>query len=319
METVHLIVSCTDRKRAEIPGDLRLRDVVDGPPDERVSAWWQRLRHVDVERVVARELYGGEHWTWSLAAQAAAANSARDVHLWVASAGYGLIPGNAMLKPYSATFASSADDCVSRVLPSGWSRGDFLAAWWSNLAGHRGPVPGAPRRLSDLAKGDPRAAIVVVGSPDYMRALEPDLAAAGGSLSSPARLVVFSNHRLEGGSLARSLVPIDERARARVGGTMQGLNARVAAELLGGLNGRPVDAGLLRARFEQMVQDTVKPPKAQRPQVEDDTVIAFIRAELAKNPNARQTALLAEFRRSGQACEQGRFRRLFQQVGAAIK
>jgi len=316
VETVHLIVSCTDRKRAAVSADLQLRDVADGAPTDRVSSWWERVRHTDVPKVAAHDLYGGEHWVWSLKAQQALTGSSRCVRLWVASAGYGLVPSDAPLKPYSATFTSSVPDAVARALPSGWSKWDFLATWWSGLGACKGPAPGEPRRVTDLARADPRAAVVVVGSPDYIRALEPDLGAAAKVLTRPTRLVVFSNHRLTGGSLAQSLVPIDERARARVGGTMQGLNARVAAELLDGLDGHAVDAELLRARFEQMVEHTSKPVKPQRPQIDDEDVITFIRAELAKNPNARQTALLAELRRSGRACEQGRFRRLFQQHGA---
>lgn len=319
METVHLIVSCTDRKRAAVSADLQLRDVAEGPPSSRVSSWWERVRHTDVKRVAAHDLYGGEHWVWSLKTRQALETRSRRVQLWVASAGYGLVSGDAQLKPYSATFAGGAPDSVTRELPSGWSRVDFLAAWWSGLGGFKGPDSGAPRLVAELARADPSAAVVVVGSPDYVRALEPDLRLAARALATPSRLVIFSNHRLEGGSLAENLVPVDERARAVVGGTMQGLNARVAAHLLDGLSGHAVDVGLLRARFEQMVEHTSKPLKPQRPQIDDVVVVEFIRAELKKNPNARQTALLAELRRSGSACEQGRFRRLFHQVSAGAK
>jgi hypothetical protein len=46
----------------------------------------------------------------------------------------------------------------------------------------------------------------------------------------------------------------------------------------------------------------------------DDNVIAFIRQRVAVDAKASHTRLLRELRESGQACEQGRFRRLFKQV-----
>ena len=57
---LHVIVSCTDRKRAAAGAPVRLRDVPSGGARERCSRWWKL---VSASRgVQARDLYAGDHW-----------------------------------------------------------------------------------------------------------------------------------------------------------------------------------------------------------------------------------------------------------------
>ena len=48
----------------------------------------------------------------------------------------------------------------------------------------------------------------------------------------------------------------------------------------------------------------------------DDEVLRFIHLELKKDPSAKCTRLLRRLRDSGRACEQARFKGLFQEVTA---
>jgi hypothetical protein len=57
-------------------------------------------------------------------------------------------------------------------------------------------------------------------------------------------------------------------------------------------------------------------PEYARTPLSDDEVRLYIRAALAENPGVRPTPLLARLRRSGRACEHGRFRKLFLEVEA---
>ena len=43
----------------------------------------------------------------------------------------------------------------------------------------------------------------------------------------------------------------------------------------------------------------------------DDEVKAFVQEQLAADPNAKRTRLLAEWRKSGRACEQSRFKAIY--------
>jgi len=43
-------------------------------------------------------------------------------------------------------------------------------------------------------------------------------------------------------------------------------------------------------------------------------VRSYVTSKLGENPSAKHTALLRQLRDSGRACEQSRFRRLFEEV-----
>jgi hypothetical protein len=95
---------------------------------------------------------------------------------------------------------------------------------------------------------------------------------------------------------------------------MQGLNARVAHSLLEWGHDGPLTFPRLRKRYDEMVSDAEKPPKPNREKMDDKDVLAFLRAELAKDPRAGWTPLLKALRGGGRACEQRRFKELHQQV-----
>src|SRR5262245_44463156 len=99
--TIHVIASCTDRKRLPVPPKLRLREIPDARPQIRAERWWRRLSTHQGRNVAAAELYGGDHWSVARSLPDVAAANGRSAQLWVASAGYGLVPANAPLRPYS--------------------------------------------------------------------------------------------------------------------------------------------------------------------------------------------------------------------------
>lgn len=205
--TVYLIASCTSRKRPKAPDELRLRDVPVGR--KRASKWLARLKRSGVPSKPARELYCGEHWGLVLNLEAALRKRRRDVELWVASAGYGLVSADAALKPYSATFASGQPDSVD---PSD------ATAWWTELC-RASPAKSLQRVVR------PADTIVVIASARYLRAMLPDLQAA-----HPRQLIVFSGSSVR--ELKNFLVRVDSRVQIALGGSKFALAARAASRLL---------------------------------------------------------------------------------------
>lgn len=314
--SIHILTTCTDRKRVPVTDDRRLREVGDGTTTHRAHAWWSRLRaSPTLDLTQARYLYAGEHWLAALELPGALRAHHGTPRTWVASAGYGLVGWDAPLKSYSATFAAGAEDSVLATVVPGTPRAPLLQEWWDAISSLPGPEPGEPRRVADLAQGDPDGAILVVASPDYVRAMEPDLLAARAHLSDPQRLVVISNRNaLDGGALTEHLVPVDHQARTVVGGTMQGLNARVALALFRALGDARLDATTLRSLYATMTRDASTPARPKGEPMTDDQVLAFVREELAASPNVKQTRLLRKLRDTGRSCEQARFRSLYQRV-----
>lgn len=314
--SIHIVTTCTDRKRVPVTDDRRLREVEEGSPRERAQAWWRRLEvSPALVPTPPRYLYAGEHWTAALQLPEALPRARERVQPWVASAGYGLVGWDAPLKSYSATFAAGMEDSVVGPLGEGQSRGALLEEWWEEISSFPGPEPGQPRSIEVLARRESTCTIVVVASPDYVRAMQRDLLTARDLLGQPQRLIVVSNGtKLSSSPLAEQLVPVDARARSVVGGTMQGLNARVALRLFEDLADEPLTAPALQTLYEAMTRDAKKPQRPKGEPMTDDQVIAFIKAELAADPDAKQTRLLRKLRDSKRSCEQARFRGLYKQV-----
>lgn len=257
----------------------------------------------------------GEHWTLAKRCLEVFTGAGIEADLWIASAGYALIPSSAPLCPYSATFAQGVPDSVTRGLLEARTRLAVLQGWWACLGQFPGPEARGCRSVKALATKSPHSALIVVASPDYIRAMRQDLLVSRAALHTPDRLIVISNRDLASDlEVSRSLISVDERCRTVLGGTMQGLNARVALSLLEWGHDGPLTVPRLRQRYDDMVNDADKPPKPNREKMDDQDVIAFLRAELAKEPRAGWTLLLRTLRGGGRACEQRRFKELHQQV-----
>src|ERR1700741_944870 len=102
---LNIIVSCTDRKRLSVPLRLRARAIGDLPLKQRFERWWDRLSEPREQSVPAQDLYMGDHWQICRSLPAVAKAKGFRPKLWVTSAGYGLVGAEALLHPYSATFA----------------------------------------------------------------------------------------------------------------------------------------------------------------------------------------------------------------------
>src|SRR5262249_29209445 len=151
-----------------------------------------------------------------------ARESGLEANLFVASAGYGLLPSDALLRPYAATFSPRSPDSVAR---SG-DPSDAAATWWSRLGSWKGPKPGAPRTLTALAAANRDAVLLVAVSAAYLGALAPDLEAAAEELDEPERLMILCAGIRDHARLRPHLLPCDARLQAELGGARQSLNVR---------------------------------------------------------------------------------------------
>ena len=315
LQTLNIVASCTERKRLPVPPAFRLRTVRPKDAGERVEQWWSKLNGVSPQdAVIASDLYLGDHWSIIKSLPQFAAIVGLRAFLWVASAGYGLIPANAPVRSYSATFASAHPDSVFTPQLEG-SKFDVLRDWWNRLNRLPGPVRDVPRTIKAIARNDDRAAILVVGSSDYIGAMEEDLLAAAGVLKDSGRLIVVStraNSALNG--LAPHVVPSDARLQAGLGGARPSLHARVARKIIAEAPEWTLDSDVLRARYESLVARSPKLETYDRQTMTDEQVSKFISAERRRDPALSCSRLLRALRDSGYACEQMRFKGLFHQM-----
>jgi hypothetical protein len=308
--TVHVVVTCTQRKRRPIPAPLHLRHLPAVEPIGRCWMWRERLTARGAgEAVPAADLYGGEHWQVARSLPAEGARQAHSVAVWVCSAGYGLIPVDAPLRPYAATFTSAQPDSVLRP---GAAFSD-LALWWRELSGWDGPAPGRPRTIAALAASDPSAAVLVALSPPYLRACGRDLADA--TATAGDRLSVICAGGAPAGPLAAVALPADARLQSALGGARGSLNVRIAAHLLATHAG-PFTRPALTATLSGLLERQPPVPRYDRTELDDSAVRRFIADALhGQNGSAPAASpLLRRLRDSGYACEQRRFASLYRLV-----
>lgn len=309
---LRIVASCTNRKRLPVPSDLRLRTIPVTDIAKRARKWCARLADHPSQIRSAAELYGGDHWSVVQSLSDAARAAGFTPELWVISAGYGLVSQTAPLHAYSATFAHRDADSVARgvgIFPHNPNE-----AWWEQLTMWAGPESGAPRSLEMLARDDPGAGLLVMGSPDYLRAVETDLLAAARCLDDDRRLVVISSREAEKTSVGGYLIVSESKLQSQLGGARISLHARVGRQVLNFAFRCGWEVGRLRHEYKRTLSAMTERNVNRRLRLTDDVLRRFICEALEIEPRIRVTTLLKRLRSRGQACEQNRFKALFGEV-----
>ena len=314
---LNLVVTCSDRKTRPVPRSRMLRSVRGHRIDDRIRRWIETLEDCSEESLPAVELYAGDHWQVVKSLEDVASARGLDPRVWIASAGYGLIPLRGAVRSYSATFAANHPDSVAAGANGGDPRG-LAQQWWAALSLWRREDTGMPRSLRAVAAQEPNGALLVAASSNYVRAASADLEAAANVLRSSDSLAVFSAATASLGALERFLVPSSARLQALLGGARQSLNVRLLKRALEEASqDTKLTAPVLRAWAKELATMQPPAPKYDHIPMSDDEVRHYITSSLQQNASAKHTALLRQLRDSGRACEQSRFRRLFEEVRKA--
>jgi hypothetical protein len=303
---INIIVPCTNRKtNREVP-QQRFRDFNCGSAKETVPRWIRAVDYSPKHSVPASTLYSGDHWYVVRSIYHQFGNRS---NIWICSAGYGLIPFNAPIRPYSCTFTPNHPDSVTFSGKAAEKK--FGSLWWKALSKWEGPVPGSPRTIQDIARENPSSPILVNASSHYLLALKDDLIAARGELDSPDRLMIISAGLRGLDGLSSSVLPCDARFQGLVDGARVSLNVRIARLLLSStdLSNLRFDSALVF--LKQLLENLPEVTKYERRKATDEEVTSFIESRLQARPKETPTSLLRQFRSSGRACEQSRFSRLF--------
>ncbi|MGW5051353.1 hypothetical protein [Actinokineospora sp. NPDC004072] len=220
----------------------------------------------------------------------AARSAGFEPRLWVASAGVGLRPADDVFPAYAATFSPRHADTVAEAPTD-------RRLWWRALAGRMGN-----RRLADLADGGP---VLLVLSGVYASVLHHELV----ELGKRAADVLLIGGDSDIGGIHR--VPANGALRAALGGTMTGLNARMASSWLAHCRGGALTDPSAVQAWNRWAAGAARPERYDRRPMTDAQVKAFIRSSVLANPGFSRTKLHRLLRDSGLACEQKRFAALY--------
>ena len=308
----NIVVTCTKRKSVSVENCLQLGRVTGKSVDGLATQWIRRLNEATTESLPADNLYSGDHWQIAQSLKDVANCQRVEVRLWVCSAGYGLIPSWAPVKPYSATFSTHHKDSVLRRLAPLGTGG--LQDWWCKLANWEGPTPGEPRTLSDLARDAKRSPLIIVASDVYLRAVGTDLENARSSLVDPRLLTIVSAGGSPSDVLRPNFLPCNARLQSLLGGALMSLNIRVVRRILSHVKRWPLRCDDLAVEFQELIDAQPEVEQPQRKPMTDEKVRQFVRRHLVQNRLLCASPLLRQLRQSGFACEQKRFGKLFLQV-----
>jgi hypothetical protein len=290
-----LVVACSNRKRLRAPTDLCLGSI-ESVQDERNAEWRRRLLTVEVSASPARDLYAGDHWHTACEAYRTACRYSSRTELWVISAGYGLIRSESPIKPYNATFADRSTDSVWRGDQDGHRRVQ-LATWWGSLP-----------HLSSLPELLPRdGTLTLAAGASYVEAIDEDLRCVFADDTSSDRVSILS----AGSRPVPGLLPADGRLRASVGGTDGSLNARLLTWLAASAPDHQFQYPKMSDLLERLAATSAPTERSVGEAVDDEQLLKTIREMRRREPSISRTRGLRELRRSGKACEQSRFAKLW--------
>jgi len=316
-----VITSCTNRKKNTEYGPRRLGLYSSTKLSSRSQQWLQVLQESSEEVVSARELYAGDHWS-VIKSLNGLVGSTVDLQLWIVSAGYGLISESTPVSTYSCTFASGQDDSIHRGVIT-VSKEANSRQWWKELQKWQGPEPGQPRSVEELVRQNPETTLLVVLSQEYLKAIQDDLRRALEAMVNPDRFLIVSvgTERIHDQLLRKHLLPGDARLQQLFASdpslgrtTMVSLNAKVARRMIEDQASVPLELATQKQRFRDWLDELKPLPKFDRTPMTEVQVKLFIREEVKTNPKTSATQLLRKLRDSGRACEQRRFRQIFDDV-----
>lgn len=332
---IHIIASCTSRKRVPPTKELGLISPR-ANLEKRAAAWWENLNVSPVVnsdndgefqknhgKIKASELYIGGYWSNIRQLPSKVDLSGLASNLWIISAGYGLISSSDDVYSYSATFTPGDKNSVTNGECDVRKRAETLREWWELISNFQLPQSSNPRKLRQLFRENSGDYFLIVASANYLTAVEKDLLEGIKSLSSPENLVIITSKSFSNENLQKNIVSAD--ARLQCSGDCaencqkhlvpRGIRGAISAALAVKIIERAKD-GFNALNVKQFVQNGIEKSPAlvsiKRTRMDDTEVHKFINQELDEFPSASCTSLLRKLRNYGWACEQKRFRELYQ-------
>jgi hypothetical protein len=298
--TLHIIASCSGRKREPAGQDLRIHAIHERSIEKRHQLWIDRLRRSSGTLFRGDELYAGDHATVLRSSRALAAEKGWTARLWILSAGYGLVSETQEVRSYSATFANGDVDSVS-------ADPQEKAQWWNLCCAVSEESGLGPRSLRDLLEREEGATFVVIASPRYLEAVAGDLTLGIDSSTGSTVRIISSKNPVFTDSFKDSFLAVSADQATLLGGTLSSLHARVAREIIG-KDLLAENIRDLRKRFGTLLGVARRTP-GQR--ATDEQVLEHIKTLCRQDPHMPATRALAVLRGQGVACEQKRFGSLF--------
>jgi len=303
--SVVLITSCSNRKSLPPENRLQAADLPQGSLKTVASQWHNRLKthHCTTP---ARELYNGRG---TLEAKKAA--KASHASHWFISAGLGLVSADEKVPAYDLTVSGNSANQISQKI----SEGPFDSqAWWSELGQLNRPSLTLPHLISKK-----KNSLVVIAIPsNYLLMVLKDLEALSTDDLMHLRIIGPPKSSVPE-HLQLNWLPYDSRLDSKkspIPGTRSDFPQRAARHFLENI--WPTSKQANAEKHIELVTKSLSglpyPDTPRRQPLSDEMILKKIRKlwSQAEGQSSRMLRMLRD--NENIACEQGRFRNLFNQI-----
>lgn len=300
-----VVTNCTSRK-ASLGGPILTPQLDAVSTITDLARHWTDAARATWPRCTAAKLYQGRSMQ-----EASASAQAAGARLCVLSAGFGLVHSTAELPEYSLT-VSQGEGSIGQWLRH---RGYAVHDWWEALTS----AWGQDRPLLRLLDGPSRPYMLLALPASYVAMIAGELEDA--TTDHIDRLRVFTSAaglRLLPSHIHRAWMPYDQRIDSIAGyaGTQVDFPQRALRHFVNELEGHHLST-------EKAVEEVVRaqcnretPRRPLRQRLSDEQILELLRSQWTTTQGS-STKLLRFLRDSAQvACEQKRFRSLWQQARA---
>ena len=315
---VVILGTCTNQKSGSPSEETSLDSFPKLNPQDLASLWIDRLNQSNQLEVRARDLYIGSAWNETLACLSSVQQYSPGSSLWVLSAGWGLIPVDAKIKSYSATFAQGEDSIHNAQWELGLSARERNQIWWKAINSQRG-ADGAQSIMGFSEKyPDPQKVILLlILSPAYFQAIETEV---NELVHRGYEVAIFSAGVYAGlgekPSLLRdNIMPINDKYKQiskYLNHTNVSLNARVTNWVIQQFP-REIDSGVNSLREKLIEVERELPEMERKPVVPmtDEEVLEFIGKNYVPDASSASQLLKVLRHEENKSCERKRFAGLF--------
>jgi hypothetical protein len=301
-----IVTNCTARKRVVgqalvLPEDAPASSVQD------LAKAWVAIAQSAGELVEAQELYLGR--SFQDARQSARIGKAS---LWIVSAGFGLLSATDRVPNYSLTVSEGAGSIRSLISACA----SDPAAWWLAL----NEELGSTRPLARLAAKRGVEQVLIAMPSSYLQLIAGDLLALPSRsaerlriLTSRAGLASLPIH------LQARVLPYDARLERITGyaGTANDFPQRALRHFVEVVQGHLMEFDAARSAVESALGQPVMSKPPARAKLTDTEIRGLLRSQW-QDKGGSSTKLLRYLRDDAMvACEQGRFRSIWQSMRAA--
>ena len=300
------VVNCVHRKTIQSDQEMSISNYSSNP-NSLLRNWIARISKPKSNLRAAVDLYAGANWN----IVKNTISQLPQIELWIVSAGYGLIRSDTEIESYQATFQSDSDNYVGKDYEeSGIYDSDQV--WWSKLNEWKGPVEEMERSFKSLLLNNPDTPIMISLSRKYFNAVSNDLKTAIEHFPQREKLFLLAS-----GTLPERLVPfhipIHSRYTRKFNNTTYTINFRTASEILTNFDSHKFDFPTVRQIIAKDFETLSDLETYKRKPGTDSEILKIIDDLKKVTPNHSHSRLLRIFRDHGYACEQSRFRDLYNQ------